>query len=210
MEQSAEAGWCVGCKTTRTSTGSVNTLRSSRFLSGKICRTCETRLQRAAEAAAGRAQPTAGTSAAGHGAAVPGHASKVGRPVLAPLSVNKMPRVQASHTPSNVTTQLQTPHAIAAGAAIAGVAGSPAGCCAWQWLSATKLESQCSLSSVHYMSENDVGGLGRLDTPSKVLTPTFSQHSPQTPMTMPRPNSMSDVTVPAPMRRTKPLERSVL
>ena len=64
MDKSAEAGWCVGCKSTRTSTGSVKRVRSSRFHCDEICTKCEIRLKREARAAAGRTHATAGISAA--------------------------------------------------------------------------------------------------------------------------------------------------
>jgi hypothetical protein len=106
------------------------------------------RLKREASAAAGRAQATAGTSVVGHGAAT-GCAPMVGRPVLAPLSVNKMPGVQASNTPSKVTTSLQTPRATAE-ADISGAVGLPAGGFARPPISASRL--QHSLLSVHHAS----------------------------------------------------------
>ena len=191
MDQSAEAGWCVGCKSTRTFTGSVKRVRSSRFHCGKICTKCEMRLKREASAAAGRAQATAGTSVVGHGAAT-GCAPMVGRPVLAPLSVNKMPGVQASNTPSKVTTSLQTPRATAE-ADISGAVGLPAGGFARPPISASRL--QHSLLSVHHDSNHELGGVGRPDTPAKVLTLVASQHSPQTPVAMRHPSFGRDVAV---------------
>ena len=215
MDQSAEAGWCVGCKSTRTSTGSVKRVRSSRFHCDKICTKCEIRLKREARAAAGRRKATAGISVVGHGAAT-GCAPMVGRPVLAPLSVNKMPGVQASNTPSKITTSLQTPRATA-GAAISGAVGSPAGGFAPP-ISASRL--QHSLLSVHHDSNHELGGVGRPDTPAKVPTLVASQHSPQTPVAMRRPSFGRDVAGKTQVSNVAPLagahaahetlERSVL
>ena len=212
MDQSAEAGWCVGCKSTRTSTGSVKRVRSSRFHCDKICTKCEIRLKREARAAAGRRKATAGISVVGHGAAT-GCAPKVGRPVLAPLSVNK----QASNTPIKVTTSLQTPRATAE-ADISGAVGLPAGGFARPPISASRL--QHSLLSVHHASNHELGGVGRLYTPAKVPTLVASQHSPQTPVAMRRPSFGRDVAGKTQVSNVAPLagahaahetlERSVL
>ena len=145
----------------RTSTVSVNRVRSSRFHCGQICTKCEMRLKREASAAAGRAQATAGTSVVGHGAAT-GCAPKVCRPVLAPLSVNK----QASNTPIKVTTSLQTQR-VTAGEAISSAVGSPAGGFAWPPISASRL--QHSLLSVHHASNLEASDVFTLQTKSQRL-----------------------------------------
>ena len=152
----------------RTSTGSVNRVRSSRFHCGQICTKCEIRLKREASAAAGRAQATAGTSVVGHGAAT-GCAPMVGRPVLAPLSVNKMPGVQASNTPSQVTTSLQTPRATAeaVNTVISGAVGLTAGGFARPPISASRL--QHSLLSVHHASNLEASDVFTLQTKSQRL-----------------------------------------